>query len=1811
MDEFNFVPEEKEELSPVVNQSSGFSFTPETDDIDVSKYNAANLFSTDGSNVNTIEKVKFVNDKTQKSWGQSDLATFGDSISKTVVSGYYKIGEGMGNLIQFYGDNMIIDKETQETLGLDDKITNRLNSFGRAWQKTGSLLSKGANYVLESDQLKLDAETFQGSIVENPSLTRVSSVIMGAIPSLTFMGSVGKMTGSYPLAYYLMAGSESSDLYIETRDKTQNQEQANLLFASSTAGTALVDLALKPVEKIFSPETIKGWRGQVVKRISNGLSEGTAETGQQFWQNAVRKYGLDSTQNLTDGLIESGLGGLGAGAMMTGAYAHAVEELESKGATPEDIDLLSEVIGEQFVKDADGINEIISKDIDNSFTKLDDYITNNAEVLANEKMRKELQKVYDNTYELLSDDMEPVQAKYNAKLAQGWALFGAKETGLSPTEYMNLRFPKVTSAQEREMMAKKNLRRDIEKIKNPLLIKKTPALKSLSQFLKQSGGLQDFQGELKALGANEVRGLVKDGGIKLDEATRLAWENGYIQGQERPEINELLDALSEDIAGNFVYAEQKQESEASYIRQLSEDFDRAGVDIRNDDIDTVYNKVQQYKNSFSEEADFSYVEKKSSDEKARNEFVKDILPEQKNINRNIVDFIVSKGGLRDEAADLREWGSENIKGLAYHSKGNSVEWLTWLAYKEGLISKNNSDDFLDSLYAELVEINPNSLYAELARFNPDLYYQSAMYRNPRETIGEFVDYVNNNPSAKKSFYRFVTQDEIEVDVLSDTVIHDNKKHDLTGEQWQALLSNLDSIAAYVSSDRGGQYGNNAVLLKIDTDAGKFGVVIYHQPNGRNIITTAFKSTNEGIDSWMQKESSKKPSHYSTATEGIQTREVALSNSLKNIISQITINVKQTGGDGAVKGNIEFSNDSKAIIRLFENADASTFIHEMGHFFLRELNEFAKYSNDSKIRLAEVNKWLGADESGVYTREQEEMFARGFEQFVREGKAPSNYLKQVFNRFAEWLRQIYKSASELDVKLSDEVRQVYADLFGGKELDRYFDKNFQESFEVINKARFEKNNEAISKLYAQNLSRVTNQQQLFNKMVDKTSKITQDLGAWLENAPVPLEEPIRKIAPELFWKNRRLEIAKLNRTKVYHERIKGFIEGMEQIANKNDFYNLDLALKNRDETKTMEILERNNLGQEFKEVKSLLAELYHELWNVGVDVGHLDVYFPRRIKDANGLLNFVEMKYQGTEEYSMIEKALAEKQKDGRVLSTEDKAQLVNSLIRGYGGKITLSNIGNVKSREIDIIDGELNQFYKISTDALVDYVSGVSVLLEDKAYFGKESQELQKLRTAIRGRRTRIQEYQAMGAKEAKWKEIKRLNYEIAGQEAKFRNAFREEDKLDAQERKSYLEGQVEYYTKVNAEFVKRKTLERMNADVSELQAQLEKLDGKVIEESVGHLILNLVEQGKIKATEERRLRELLTARFSNKGLGNEALKFMRDGGYLFTLGNFESAITQLGDLGLSAYEAGLWNTFIEFGKAVVNKSEVTKEMVGLSNTIVRELRQDEGYLTKTLDKVLGWTGFEKLDRLGKQTLMNAAINKARSQAKENNTELDEYLKVAYGQNYTKVKQDLIAGEITPEIIEFALFKLMDVQPLTIDQMPSFYAEGGKKRFFYMLKSYSIKIINLYRGLVFEKARKDPAAAIKDMAMLTAYLMLFNAGADLLKDLLFGRKIDITDTMVDNMAMGGVFGKFQAMQAKREGLVMTFMSQMMPPVIVDTLFVDMMGSKDIEDWRTWNQIPLIGRFYYWYLGGGQAKKEQEAGKTNKNKRRNNRKRRED
>jgi hypothetical protein len=122
-----------------------------------------------------------------------------------------------------------------------------------------------------------------------------------------------------------------------------------------------------------------------------------------------------------------------------------------------------------------------------------------------------------------------------------------------------------------------------------------------------------------------------------------------------------------------------------------------------------------------------------------------------------------------------------------------------------------------------------------------------------------------------------------------------------------------------------------------------------------------------------------------------------------------------------------SKTGESIIRLLKGADRSTFLHESAHFlleFLHHLGDQADAPAALKTDLAGIREWLGAKEGAAITREQHELFARGFEKYLMEGKAPSPVLRGAFERFKRWLVEIYKSDSALNVHLTPDVRQIF-------------------------------------------------------------------------------------------------------------------------------------------------------------------------------------------------------------------------------------------------------------------------------------------------------------------------------------------------------------------------------------------------------------------------------------------------------------------------------------------------------------------------------------------------------------------------------------------------------------------------------------------------------------------------------------------------------------------------------------------------------------------------------------------------------------------
>ena len=150
------------------------------------------------------------------------------------------------------------------------------------------------------------------------------------------------------------------------------------------------------------------------------------------------------------------------------------------------------------------------------------------------------------------------------------------------------------------------------------------------------------------------------------------------------------------------------------------------------------------------------------------------------------------------------------------------------------------------------------------------------------------------------------------------------------------------------------------------------------------------------------------------------------------------------------------------IALLEKADLSTFIHELGHFYFETL---VRIANDLRARdnaagggtltegeiqiLKDVDTLIGKaghtlDDWNQMTlkerRSHHENIARQFEAYLMEGKAPSVELQGIFSRLRSWLFAVYKKLTALNVKLDDDVRQVFDRMLASDEAIQIAEQN---------------------------------------------------------------------------------------------------------------------------------------------------------------------------------------------------------------------------------------------------------------------------------------------------------------------------------------------------------------------------------------------------------------------------------------------------------------------------------------------------------------------------------------------------------------------------------------------------------------------------------------------------------------------------------------------------------------------------------------------------------------------------------------------------
>lgn len=139
---------------------------------------------------------------------------------------------------------------------------------------------------------------------------------------------------------------------------------------------------------------------------------------------------------------------------------------------------------------------------------------------------------------------------------------------------------------------------------NKILAENKP--KSLFQFIKENGGIHDARGELASRDITNKRfiGLIRKQpffekrdlsgvhkvGVTFDDVALRAWEHGYFpELQQRPTINDLLDAIDQEARGNKIYSEHDLEAlqARDYAKGFFDELSQNGIDI---------NKIKEAKN---------------------------------------------------------------------------------------------------------------------------------------------------------------------------------------------------------------------------------------------------------------------------------------------------------------------------------------------------------------------------------------------------------------------------------------------------------------------------------------------------------------------------------------------------------------------------------------------------------------------------------------------------------------------------------------------------------------------------------------------------------------------------------------------------------------------------------------------------------------------------------------------------------------------------------------------------------------------------------------------------------------------------------------------------------------------------------------------------------------------------------------------------------------------------------------------------------------------------------------------------------------
>lgn len=310
-----------------------------------------------------------------------------------------------GNVFAMFGANL-------ENRGAASAIASAgaglaLPEAGKIMQTIGGKLGEFAE-KLENAPLLAPAEAADDN---DPNWLKIANVLGQGSGQVLAMGGLARFIGAAP-AYGLFAGGGASEVFRESYAKDGDADTATTLALLSGGTTFAIDRLFSPLPKQISGEARTTAKMIAREMAGAPLREAGSEVLQQLLaENLVRQAGIDETQDLFEGLIESALGAVaGASALNTASggiylarktYEDARLRILRRGVSAEELALYEKNMLAFIQSKPEAFGKVLSYNLQRNLDKMGEAARSLGEAAERRKQQnalKEFKRIYDEMY---------------------------------------------------------------------------------------------------------------------------------------------------------------------------------------------------------------------------------------------------------------------------------------------------------------------------------------------------------------------------------------------------------------------------------------------------------------------------------------------------------------------------------------------------------------------------------------------------------------------------------------------------------------------------------------------------------------------------------------------------------------------------------------------------------------------------------------------------------------------------------------------------------------------------------------------------------------------------------------------------------------------------------------------------------------------------------------------------------------------------------------------------------------------------------------------------------------------------------------------------------------------------------------------------------------------------------------------------------------------------------------------------------------------------------------------------------------------